>query len=830
MKVYCALIVTTLLACSHISFASGKGDYADKRYVATSDTVKPQSYADLVSKAKFVKRGLINILFADDKYYFDIPREILGKDLLLVTRISKSAANGNQLYAGDEVSNMVIAFEVTSTSKMLLRKKIFRVHAADSTAPSHAAVTRSNLMPILWVFNIEAVSENEGRMCINVTDYISEDNEGMSLNAVIKARNSISTLLADKSFIPEVSAFPKNVEIVLLKTYTVSRQVGMAGGKPQTVAETITFELNASIIELPEHLMRQREGDMRVGYFAVQQMDYDANPGGVKIKSYIKRWRLEPAPKDVEKYKKGELVEPEKPIVFFIDPVMPPKWTPYIIQGVNDWQIAFEEAGFKNAIFAKPAPLQTEDSTWRLYDARHSAIVYKPSEIENASGPSICDPRSGEILESHINLYHNIVQLLHDWYMVQCSMADTNARKMVFSDELMGNLIRSVISHEVGHALGLRHNMGASNATPSEKLRDLQWLDSNGICPSIMDYARFNYVAQEGDRIPQKNLIARIGTYDKWAIGWGYKRIYNDNEKQILNRQISEKSNDVRYRFSSETSIDARTKTEDLGNNLTISNAYGIENLKKLVPHLIEWTKVPGEGYSNLSNMYSVVQDQLVTYLTHVIKSIGGINETIKGVDEKGPVYTPVNKSKQKEALAFLNRYFFTTPDWLLDTAILNRTGQTSTGVMASVQARVLERLLFPPLIFMSVARNDAVYGNKTYMMDDYLADLKKYIWTELYNNQPISLYRRSLQRTYIFYLLESLPISRGLLHSTFFPFSGLTNITAHDVPAYLNGHVMELLEDIKRKLSNVKDKASKYHLQFVHDQLKNSWEKIKRI
>jgi hypothetical protein len=808
--------------------------------IANADTTVPldvstgkKSYEAIRGAAQQVKQGLFNVFAIDGNYYFDIGRELLGRELLLVTRISKGAASASNIYAGDEVSNMVISFELIQTNKVVIRKKIYNVNVSDSSAPMHTAVVRSNLMPIIAAFPVAAVSKDGNRICFNTNDYIAGDNEGMSLNPVMKASNSITGFVGDRSFISEVYAFPKNVELVLLKTYANTKQVLMQDLKAGTASETISFELNASIVELPAKPMRQRFEDDRVGYFALRQIDYDANPSGIKRRSFIKRWRLEPKNSDIERYKSGELVEPEKPIVFYIDPATPSKWVPYISQGVNDWQVAFEKAGFKNAIFAKLAPTKAEDSSWSLYDARHSAIVYKPSEIENASGPSICDPRSGEILESHINWYHNILQLLRNWYMVQCGVADPSARKMIFPDSLMGRLIRSAIAHEVGHALGLRHNMGASSTVPSNKLKDATWLEVNGICPSIMDYARYNYLAQPGDKIAQKDMIARIGAYDKWAIEWGYRLFYDyesaESETSFLNKWIISARTNPQLRFSSETSMDATSKTEDLGNDLELSNSVGIENLKMLMPHLIEWTKTPDESYDDLNMIYNAVQSQYITYLNHFLKFIGGVNETIKAVEESGPIYSPIPVLQQQQALKFLNTYFFRTPNWLIDTAILNRTGQSASGVIAQVQGEVLKRLLFPPLHFMSVSRNEVTYGKATYTLAEYFNDLKKYIWTELYTGEQIEFYRRSLQRTYIFFMLETFEISKGLFHRTFLPISGLTNITTHDVPAYVNAHLRQLLKDIEAKIKSTSDKPTLYHLQFLSDQLANAWSKKER-
>ena len=415
----------------------------------------------------------------------------------------------------------------------------------------------------------------------------------------------VGGLVSNTSYIKDISSFPLNVEIRTIKSYR------------NTVTDnTFTMELNTSLVLLPKKPMRKRFADRRIGYFNERYTDYDANPQGVKVVSYIKRWRLEPKPGDMEKYLRGELVEPQKPILYYIDPATPKKWVPYLIQGITDWQAAFEKAGFKNAILAKEAPTAKENPDWSLEDSRHSAIVYKPSSFANAAGPIITDPRSGEILESHINWYHNLMSILREWYMIQCGPLDRRAQKMQFDDNLMGQLIRSVASHEVGHSLGLTHNYAASSSVPVEKLRDREWLEANGHTPSIMDYARFNYVAQPQDSVGERGLISRIGIYDHWAIEWGY-RIFPeaksaDAEIPVMNKWVVEKLQNDKLRFGSEfTSDDPRTQTEDIGDNAMKAGEYGIRNLQRVVPNLIKWTYQEHENYRSLGQMYNAAHQPI---------------------------------------------------------------------------------------------------------------------------------------------------------------------------------------------------------------------------
>ena len=367
-------------------------------------------------------------------------------------------------YAGDQIGSNVIRFEKGPNNKLFLKKVSFDEISKDSTQAMYKAVTNSNVLPIVAAFDIKVLPTDSTATVIDFTDYISGDNDVLFFSGNAKNAFQVGGYQSDKSYINDVKSYPVNIEIKTVKTYSKGGGSSLTARTPGAGVSTsnvlYTLELNSSMVLLPQAPARQRFFDPRVGYFARSYTDFDVNPQGVKDISIIVRWKLEPRAEDVEKYKRGELVEPKKQIIYYIDPATPKKWVPYLIQGVNDWQDAFEKAGFKNAIVAKPAPAPWEDSTWSLEDARYSAIVYKPSVVANASGPNVHDPRSGEILESHINWYHNVMNLLRNWYFIQCAPTDPRARKMEFDDELMGQLILFVSSHEVGHTLWLRHNFG----------------------------------------------------------------------------------------------------------------------------------------------------------------------------------------------------------------------------------------------------------------------------------------------------------------------------------------------------------------------------------
>jgi ribosomal protein S18 acetylase RimI-like enzyme len=454
-------------------------------------------------------------------------------------------------------------------------------------------------------------------------------------------------LSPERSYIENIHTYPINTEIKTVKTFTVNpapaapaaggrAPAGMLPAGEETGA--VTVELNNSFLLLPKTPMRKRTFDRRVGFFTSEYTVYGDDQQRVEEDEFIHHWRLEPKDEDIEKYKRGELVEPKKPIIIYIDPATPKQWRPFLIAGINDWQAAFEKAGFKNAIMGKEWP--ENDPTMSLEDARFSVIRYFASDIENAYGPNVADPRSGEILETHIGWYHNVMKLVHDWYMIQTAAVDPRARRMKFDDALMGDLIRFVSSHEVGHTLGLRHNMGSSSKTPVEKLRDKAWVEANGHTASIMDYARFNYVAQPEDNITSKGLYPRIGDYDKWAILWGYKydpELTEEEDKKIMSKLATDSLKNPRLWFGGEGfNFDPRAQTEDLGDNAMKASDYGIKNLKRILPNLPEWTREEADEYDNLEEMYENVIQQFARYMGHVTKNVGGVQETFKSVEQQG--------------------------------------------------------------------------------------------------------------------------------------------------------------------------------------------------
>jgi hypothetical protein len=798
----------------------------------SSPKTAPKKFGEVITAAAIADSGLFNVYKQDDKVFFEIGDSLLGRDILVVNRISKSAAglrSSMMGYSGDEIGENVIRFEKGPNNRIFLKNISYAEISKDSSQPMFNAVMNSNIQPIAAAFDIKAISDKGTSTVIDMTDYIQGDNDIFFFDSRVKTNLKLGAVQQDKSYIVDVKSYPINTEIKTVKTY--SKTGGQPGPGMSVQGGNATLELNSSMILLPAVPMQSRYFDPRVGFFTTTVTDFDVDPQGVKRLSMVTRWRLEPKPEDLEKYKRGELVEPVKPIIFYIDPATPKKWVPYLIQGVNDWQAAFEKAGFKNAIMAKAAPTREQDSTWSLEDARFSAIVYKPSDIPNASGPHIHDPRSGEIMESHINWYHNVMRLLRNWYFVQCSPNDPRARKMQFDDALMGELIRFVSSHEVGHTLGLRHNFGSSSAYPVEKLRDKVWTKENGFAASIMDYARFNYVAQPGDGISGSDLYPRINFYDKWAIEWGYKLVAGartpEEEKAVLNKWTVEKLKDKKYWFGTESNPDdPRSQNEDLGDNAMKAGAYGIKNLQRIMPNLLTWTKEDNEGYANLSELYREVNTQFGRYLGHVVKNIGGIYETPKTVEQEGGIYESVPKNIQLEAVQFLNEQVFTTPRWLLDKDILSRTGSNATTIVSARQTPVLDRMLSVGTI-TKLINNEANDATNAYQATAFLNDVKKGIFSEIYARKTIDVFRRNLQKSYVQHIIQLISPAESQMMNPMMIMFGVApaDPTKSDVSSIARAHLVSLRNDIRAAATATQDPLSRYHLSDLAERINQALE-----
>lgn len=718
-------------------------------------------YAQVITPKAKSSFGFLTVHKVDNNYFFEIPDSMLNRDILIVNRISKAPTSRQKSrvgYPGDILGSKVIRFENKDNKRILVREYSYRERSENKDG-MFQSVRNSNTQPIVANFGIETIKKDSltRNYVINVSVFLQKENSLFSFDADSKEYIGLLNMVGEGTYIDTLKAFPKNIEISTTVTYQSKKGMSNVGfletGSPRI---PLTYELNSSMVLLPEVPMKARLFDPRVGYFTVGYTDFDSNPQGIEYKKLITRWRLEP--KDEAAYLRGELVEPKKPIIIYIDPATPKKWVPYLIQGVNDWQVAFEKAGFKNAIYALEAP--TDDPSWSLEDARHSAIVYKPSDIPNASGPHINDPRTGEILETHINWYHNVMSLLRDWYMIQAGTIDEAARKMQLDDELMGQLIRFVSSHEVGHTLGLRHNFGSSHTVPVEKLRDKAWVEANGHTPSIMDYARFNYVAQPEDGITRAGIFPRIGIYDKWSIEWGYRWLPQfqtpEDEVAFSNQSIIKKlKTDVRYTFGTESDPnDPRNQSEDLGDDSMLASLYGIKNLKRIVPQILTWSYEPNKSYAGAGEIYSGVVSQFNRYLGHVTKNVAGIYSnsiTVEQTDEIAREFVPANI--QKRAIAFLNEQLFTTPEWLIDRQLMEKAKILPVNVICSLQSGVLARLINKNTLD-KMSENEILNGKKAYTSAQMFNDLKKVIWSNLGQSD---IYKRNMQKAYVENLINLL-------------------------------------------------------------------------
>ena len=767
--------------------------------------IKP--YDEVITDEAASDDGVFTVHRLDDKVFYEVPEAELGKEFLWVSQIARTTEGVG--YGGQALGNRVVKWE-RHGDRVLLKSVSYAI-VADAERPIARAVEAANNDTIIRAFDIEALSE-DGAPVIDVTTLFNREVPEFSARSRLQARG----FARDRSFVESVTAFPGNIEVKTTHTYTVpppsssqnrartpTRRRGMRPG-------SATVLLHYSMVKLPEEPMQPRLFDERVGYFSVRQIDYGRDEHRSPRRRYITRWRLEKQDPD------AAVSDPVKPITYWIDPATPTKWVPYIKQGVEAWQPAFEAAGFSNAIVARDAPTPSEDPDWSPEDARYSVIRWLPSTVENASGPHVHDPRTGEILETDIQFHHNVMNLVRDWYFVQAGPLDPRARTLPLPDELMGDLLAYVSAHEVGHTLGFQHNMKASSLYPPEKVRDPDWVRTMGHTPTLMDYSRFNYVAQPEDGIAVEDLIPKIGPYDVWATKWGYSPIPEaaspDDESPTLDAWAREQDDTPWYRFSTlgAQNADPGQLTEAVGDADAVeSTALGLKNLERVAAMLLDATATEaaaGDPYDDLDELYGRLVGQWALEMNHVAAVIGGVRSQQKHVGQEGVRFTTIPRETQAEALAFLNEHAFTTPMFLVDPAILRRIEPAGAldRIRAS-QARVLRSLLGAGRI-RRLVEQEAFEGDDAYSATDFLAELRAGLWAEL--DAPdvrIDAWRRNVQRVYLDLIdgqLNGRQAARG------------------DVRPFLRGELRALDRAIGTAVARVADRATRLHLEDVSDSI----------
>ncbi len=767
-----------------------------------------KSYSEFLEEDADLDEGLFNVIKQDDKYFYEIPNSLLGREMLMVSRIARTADGIG--YGGERLGNHVLRWD-RRDDNILLRRVSYNNTASD-TLPIYEAVRNSNFEPIIMSFDIEAFNEDTTGVIIEIDNLFTTDVPAFGLQSQRRNQYQVTRLDGSRTFIEHIRSFPENVEARHLVTYDASSPPSNA------VTNAISLEFHHSMILLPKEPMQPRSHDERVGFFSVTQYDYGLDVQKAKQVQNITRWRMEP--KDPEAYLRGELVEPKEPIVFYIDRATPEKWRSWLAKGVEDWQVAFEEAGFKNAIKAKMAPDPEEDPDFSPEDARYSMIRYFASPIQNAYGPHVHDPRSGEIITSSIGWYHNVMNLLRNWFFVQTAAANPDARGVQFDDDVMGELVRFVSAHEVGHTLGLPHNFGASYAFPVDSLRSPTFTDEHGTTPSIMDYARFNYVAQPGDGVT--NFLPVIGEYDKWSVKWGYTWFGDEpveEQEEILHNWVVERADDPRYFYGQQTSsrIDPRSQNEDLGDDAFKAGEYGLANLEVITENLIEWVYEDRSNYDTLGELYNEIALQWWRYMGHALAHVGGVYEDHKTFDQDGAVYTPVEREKQEKAIEFLGSHGFSTPTWIVNEEVLDRVSQADfVDSFRGRQVSLLNQLLDPQRIARLIEYERR--AQNTYSPFEMMDATQAVVWSELDSNQAVDVHRRNLQRAYIermeYLMTEDLPD----LPEAFRQFIGWTqvNVSQSDIRPIVRDQLESLLSDVQSTKNSVQDRATRVHLNDI--------------
>lgn len=763
--------------------------------------IKP--YAKVISKTVQSRAGLFTTHRAGDTLFFEIPRNELNREMLLVGRFAR--ASGGSSFGGDEFTKRVLRWEKQG-NRILLRSITYEL-VADSTLPVYQAVRQASYPPIIAAFNIEAYGPDSSAV-VNVTSLYTTN-----VPEFVGARGSFDD---KRSFIERVSAFPENVEVEATQTFTPEHPPDSQRGLGPIPAQSILAHW--SMIRLPARPMMPRLADRRVGYFEVRQVDFGTAQHRSVSRAYITRWRLE------KKFPDSAVSEPVKPIVYYIDPATPSQWVPWIRKGIEEWQPAFEAAGFRNAIIAKDPPTPEEDPEWSPEDVRYTMVRWLPSTTENADGPHVNDPRSGEILNGSLRLFHNVLNLVRNWYMVQVAPLDSRAQRLPLPDSLMGRLLQFVVAHEVGHTLGFPHNMKASSTYPADSVRSASWVRRMGHTPTLMDYARFNYVAQPEDRIALEDLVPRVGPYDVFATKWGYAPIPGartpEDERPTLNAwaEMQDTVPWFRYTTSGSRDIDPGEASEAVGDADAVkSTRLGLRNIQRTVPMLTAAALRRGEDNAELIELYERLLDQWATEMEHVVGLVGGSESREKYGGQLGPRFVPISRSRQREAIQFLSENAFRTPRYLLDANILRRIEPDGAlRRVGSAQSRVLYTLMETDrLNRLSEYEALATARGEVYQLGEMLGDLRRALWSELQGSRvAIDPFRRKLQRNWLSQIDANInPIPAMVLTPpTTRTSRGRSNVST-DVRALMRGELAELDSQLAAAIPRAADRTTRLHL-----------------
>ena len=722
--------------------AQAPGEQA-ARPAGRADTARMRRYSDVITRAARSDSGVMIVHSVGERLFFELPDSLLGRDFLLQTSVAATPVGlGQAAPSGSVEQQQVLRFE--RLNDRILARKISFTNVASDSMPVALSVRANNLAPILLALDIRARNADSSASVLDMTDFYKTDVPAISpLSAAQRRTFQVRRLDPNRTIIDYARSYPLNVEVRHTLTYEA--------GEPPSDADAgiITMQLQQSLVLLPREPMRPRYADRRVGWFSINQVNFGLDEQKAATQTFIRRWRLEPS--DPAAYARGELVEPVKPITYWIDPATPARWRPWVRRGIEDWQPAFEAAGFRRAIVARDPP--ANDPEWSAEDVRHASIRWVANMTRNATGPSVSDPRTGEILDSDVMFFHNHLRSYRNRLLIETAATNPAARTLDMPDSLLGEAIRAVIAHEVGHAIGLPHNMIASSGYPTDSLRSPAFTQRWGLTPTIMDYARQNYVAQPGDGAVR--FIRMLGPYDLYAINWGYRFIPNttaESERLTLDRWIRERDSDPRFRFGPQQGqpVDPNTQTEDLGDDPVRSSGFGIANLKRVVPHLVEWTTAPREDYAELTEVYTELLGIWGLYTGHVQSLVGGVYMTLKAADQPGAVFVPVPRERQRAAVRFLADEVFTSPTWLMPEDVLRRI--EAVGAMNRLRQAQVARLngLLDPARMQRLIEQEAFAPGEAYRLADLFDDLRRAVWSELDGSGPIDVYSRNLQRAHV--------------------------------------------------------------------------------